>query len=132
MPLTPKPPFEIMAPVVFDIEVVVLLATKIFEYTTFAPEITPPVPVPVVMLLTVKATLLAFNVVVILRFVIVAFERTVKFPLTVKLPVIAPPAWTFNELFALANAAVMELFCVKSVAADNVAAELAAVKAPLA
>ena len=36
--------------------------------------------------------------------------RTVRLPVIVKLPVTAPPAWTFNELFALANAAVMLLF----------------------
>ena len=60
LPLTPIPPFEIMAPVIFDVEVVVLLATNIFEYTTLAPAIIPPTPVPVVILVAVKFTVVKF------------------------------------------------------------------------
>ena len=66
MPLTPKPPFEIMAPVEFDIEVVVLLATNIFEYITFAPAIIPPAPAPVVnVVLTNKLVTLSCDVVLL-------------------------------------------------------------------
>ena len=56
-----------MAPVEFDIEVVVLLATNILEYITFAPEIIPPEPPPVIidyvlMLFTLRVAIALLNV----------------------------------------------------------------------
>ena len=61
-----------MAPVEFDVEVVVLLATNILEYITLAPEIIPPTPVPVVMVLATK--LFVVSVVFALSKVSEAFE----------------------------------------------------------
>jgi hypothetical protein len=50
---------------------------------------------------------------------------------TTKSPVIVPPAFALIELLALVKAAAMLLFCVKSVASDNVTAELAKLLATL-
>jgi hypothetical protein len=49
-----------MAPVEFDVEVVVLLATNIFEYITFAPAMMPPTPEPVVIVVAVKVEVTKF------------------------------------------------------------------------
>jgi len=62
-------------------------------------------------------------------FAYVVWPLIVKLPVTTKSPVIVPPAFALIELLALVKAAAILLFCVTSVAADKVAAELAAKKA---
>ena len=81
-----------MAPVEFDVEVVVLFATNTFEYITFAPTIIPPMPDPVVI------------EVVTFKVGIDAVVRTVRLPVIVKLPVITPPVFALILLLALVKA----------------------------